>query len=434
MARMVKKPLKLGKSGCSCSMPGVWQAVGYNPGAAVIYHSPKGCGHLTGETSLRMYYHSWSEEDFVKEEYIAPLVVSGLREEHSIFGGDQQLHDCIAEVIAKYQPQYLVIANSCVAGVIGDDVQAVALEAEEKWQIPVLTVPTWGFLEGNYNYHAGFYHTGRALMEEFMGRQPKLENSVTVLGDRTAVTGMAMEEMKTILQYFSLQIQSSFPTHASLEALRRIPSSSCSILLGGTPQSYSWMRKLGLDLEELLGVPFFDAEYPVGWQTTQKWLEKLGKFLQQEEAALLAKKEQEKRLQQALEKMRGKVAGARAVLCLGRPLLYFQPDWLLELLELAQISLAGIILLEELTEQQEKEIRVELNKLTGAPIVREADKAQLWEKGDFLLTTREEKDHQQRQLLLPLPPPVGVGGLLFFLEKITRLLQRPGQRGGIIYG
>jgi nitrogenase molybdenum-iron protein alpha/beta subunit len=57
-----------------------------------------------------------------------PLLSSQLEEKHSIFGGVDRLKQCIAYAVEEYQPKCLVLAGSCVAGVIGDDVEAVAKE------------------------------------------------------------------------------------------------------------------------------------------------------------------------------------------------------------------------------------------------------------------------------------------------------------------
>lgn len=42
---------------------------------------------------------------------------------------------CIEDVVNTYRPKCLIIANSCVAGVIGDDVEAVGKESEVKYGI-----------------------------------------------------------------------------------------------------------------------------------------------------------------------------------------------------------------------------------------------------------------------------------------------------------
>ncbi|NLI12079.1 nitrogenase component 1 [Pelotomaculum propionicicum] len=427
-----KRPVVTIKGGCSCSMPGVWRAVAHNEGAVVIYHSPKACGHVTREMNLGGYYRSVARREFVPRQYMAPLVVSGLKEEHSIFGGAEQLRQCIGYVVTRYKPAYIVIANSCVAGVIGDDVQAVAYEAGQEWKIPVMSVPCSGFLDGEY--YAGFYHTGRALADRFMFPRPAMENTVTLLGDRGGPGGPDVQEMKGLLQYFGLKAHCHFPGYASLEEIQRVPASALCVPLGGRAEAFSWMRRLASDLEEMFGVPFLDHDCPVGWQGTKTWLKNMGKLLGRKSQVLLAEKEQEQRLRQQVVKSRAKIRAARVVLCIGRPLLHFQPDWVFELLAYTGVSLDGIILLRGLTGQQRDAMRRELQNNTEAPVFDQREGAAVLETADLVVTTHELAEDTKRQLFLPVLSPVGVGGLVLVMQKLARLAERPARRGGIIYG
>jgi len=429
---MSKRPVVTIKGGCSCSMPGVWRAMAHNEGAVVIYHSPKACGHVTRDMDLGSHYRSVARREFVPKQYTAPLVVSGLKEEHSIFGGAEQLRQCIKYVVARYKPAYIVIANSCVAGVIGDDVQAIACEAGQEWKIPILSVPRSGFLDGEY--YAGFYHTGRALADRFMFPRPAIENTVTLLGDRGGPGGLDVQEMKGLLQYFGLKVHCHFPGYATLEEIQRVSTSALSVPLGGRAESYSWMRRLASDLQEMFGVPFLDHDCPVGWQGTKTWLKNMGKFLGRESRALLAEKEQEQRLRQQVVKSRAKIRAARAVLCIGRPLLHFQPDWVLELLAHAGVLLEGIILLRGLTGQQRDAMRQVLKIYTEAPIFDQREGDAVLKTADLVVTTHELAEDTKRQFFLPMLPPVGVGGLVLLMQKLVRLAERPGRRGGIVYG
>ena len=69
-----------------------------------------------------------------------PLISSNIREKDTIFGGVNRLHQCISYVMETYRPECLFIASSCVAGVIGDDVEQEAEDAEMEYGIPVVSV------------------------------------------------------------------------------------------------------------------------------------------------------------------------------------------------------------------------------------------------------------------------------------------------------
>jgi nitrogenase molybdenum-iron protein alpha chain len=426
-----KKNVITMKRSYSCSMSGVWNAVAHNRGALVIYHSPKACGHVTHTMELGSHYRSLARLEMNWQQYNAPLITSNLKEEHSIFGGTEQLRKCIDYVVERYRPEYIVIANSCVAGVIGDDVKSVTTAAQEMWNIPMLSVDSQGFFS---DYYTGYYQAGLALIEQFMYRQERKKDTVTLLGDRGGPQGIDVQEIKELLVLFGLDVHCQFPGYASLEEIQQVPSSSLCVLLGGRVKSHVGIHTLAVDLETKFDIPFFDTPCPIGWQETKDWLRRMGQFLGKENEALEAIGQQEEKLQHAIDSYSPKLENQKVVLCIGRPLLYFQPAWALELLTQAKVNVTGIILLKGLTEQQQQEMRTELEKHTAAPIWQEQEENKALEKAEIAVTTHELSDSIRRQFFLPVIPPVGVGGMIGLLCKLARLAGRSKVRGGIVYG
>jgi nitrogenase molybdenum-iron protein alpha chain len=413
-------------------MPGVWRAVAHNPGAVVVLHSPKGCAYLVRNMELSNYYRALACHETCAEQYSAPLIVSGLREEHAIFGGAVQLRQCLDYVVTSYRPKYIVIANSCVAGVIADDTAAVAAQAEKEWGIPVISIPGHGFLDDGY--HAGFEQVGQALTERFMSWQPLQKDTVTLLGDGCPNTVDTLE-MQDLLRAYGLRIHCHFPGYASLAAIRRVPASALNIILGGRPQSFACLRKLAVTMVARFGIPFFDYYYPVGWDGVKTWLTNLGHFLKRDAAVLAAVSQQEERLWPRLKEVQSRLKGMRTVLCIGRPLLHFDPVWVLEMLNMSKVSLLGVVLLDGLTRTQREELQRELSgQDVKVPSFTQDSGAELCKAAELVITTHELEIADQRQFFLPVLPPVGVGGLLQLLSKLKRLAQRSPDRGGIIYG
>jgi len=430
---MTKRYMVTMKRSCSCSMPGVWCAVAHNEGAVVIFHSPKACGHVTRVMELGSHYYSVSRQRFIPKQYTAPLITSNLQEEHSIFGGTDQLRHCIDYVVERYNPNYIMIANSCVAGVIGDDTQAIACDAERNWDRPVMTVPCSGFLDGEY--YAGFYHAAKMLTDRLMDQQPTLANTVTLLGDRGGPHGADAQEIQQLLAFFGLRVHCHFPGYASLEEIRRVPASAlCIPLGGGRSQSSFSMQQLATDIHVRFGIPFLNHKYPVGWQGITSWIRKLGEQLGKEREAELAVIEQNARLQRQVAQCRANMQAIKAVICIGRPLIHFQPEWVIELLELAGVSLDGIVLFDGLTLEQKAAMRQELKNLTAVSILEEDEGVAVIEAADILVTTHELEDETKRQFFLPVLPPLGVGGMIELLNKLSRLARRSGRQGGVLYG
>lgn len=419
----------------SCSLPGVWRAVAHNEGAVVVYHSPKACGHIARQMEVGGYYYSLARRHAGPVPYTAPLITSNLREEHSIFGGTDQLRQCLDHVVERYKPAYIMIANSCVAGVIGDDTQAIAREAERKWGIPMLPIAGSGFLDGEY--HGSFYHAAQALVDRFMQTQPTCPDQITLLGDCGGPYGAYAKEITGLLSPFGLQVHCRFPGYASLAEIRRVPASALCLPLGGSPHGYSYMRRLAANLQEQFAIPFLDRDYPVGWQGTKIWLKELAARLGQEGKLAQAEAEQNERLQGHVAQCRPALQGVKVVFCIGRPLFAAELAWITELLELAGVKLTGVVLFSSLSAEQENTLRQELSQYpayAALPLAGEQAGGPLLQAADLLVTTHELEDETKRQLFLPMLPPLGVGGLISLLGKLARLAKRSGQQGGVIYG
>ncbi len=427
-----KRPVVSLKSGCSCSMPGVWRAVAHCDGAVVIFHSPKACAHITQEMGLGIHYRLVSRQEFVPGHYRAPLISSELNDEHSIFGGAEQLRVCIRSVAERYRPSYIVIASSCVAGIIGDDIAEVASLAEQEFNIPVIASPCSGYLDGEY--HAGFYHTAMAVAERFITAQPVLPGTVTILGDRGGPGSEDCREMERLLQYFGLEVHAHFPGYASLSDMRQVGASALNILIGGRAQSYAWIRRLAAGLEDRSGTPFFDRDHPVGWLGTTAWLSELGALLKCPQAARQAIAAEQQRLQDAVFESRRTLRLARVALVIGRPLQYFEPGWVLELIAQAEMELVAIVLLRGMTGQQQELLRQALAMYTKVPVLLQNQADAALQTAELVMTTHELENETLRQFFIPVLPPIGVNGFLKQLQKLERLAQRPAQRGGILYG
>jgi nitrogenase molybdenum-iron protein alpha chain len=413
-------------------MAGVWQAVAHNEGAAVIFHSPQACAHIGKEMELSASYRILARGQFARF-YTAPLIASGLTEEHSIFGGGDQLLQCIRHVAARYQPHYILVTNSCVAGIIGDDTEAVVKQAAAELSLPVIAVPGHGFLDGDY--YSGFYQAANLLADHLMSPLPRQADTVALLGDRGGPESEDIREIERMLTDFGLTVLCHFPSYASLDDIRRLPSVALSVPLAGKGMNYPWLYKLGQNLQQKFGIEFFDSPYPVGWLATRDWIEKLGRQLKRQEAAANAICNQHQRLEREIVPYRQVLQAITTVLCIGRPLLYFEPAWVFEFLALGGVQPSAVILLDDLTDSQRREMIERLTLHTQAPVLNQQAGAAALAAAELVITTHELPDSSsKRQLFLPLLPPAGVGGIVSFLRKTARLAMRHGSRGGIVYG
>ena len=62
-----------------------------------------------------------------------------------IYGGEKRLFKSIREIIEKYDPPAVFVYQTCVTGMIGDDIEAVCQRARERFGKPVIPVNAPGF-------------------------------------------------------------------------------------------------------------------------------------------------------------------------------------------------------------------------------------------------------------------------------------------------
>ncbi|MGM9582618.1 MAG: nitrogenase component 1 [Phascolarctobacterium sp.] len=403
---------------CSCSMPGVWRAVAYCQGVVVIFHSPRACAHVARTMDINAHYRTIADGNREKQGSV-PLLSSQLEEKHSIFGGVERLEACLAYAVQEYAPECLVIANSCVAGVIGDDVQSVAGKAEQQYKVPVLSLDCCGFLDGEY--YQGYYGITELLVERFLQPLPTRRGQVLLLGDNGGPWGHYAKEVTRLLNAMDVKILGQFPGYMPFKDLPRAAAAEAIIVLGGRSQTHVGLTKIAQLMQDKLGIPYLN-QYPVDWEQTQGWLVAVGKLLNREiEAEQVLAKERElfyKRLEKYLSVTKGK----RVVLCIGRLLQYFHPAAVLATIELLKLDLQGVVLLNAY-EPKEREKMLQVLAAYPKLKVYSADEGDaVLQEADIVLTTHELQNKELKQIFLPMLPKVGTMGELEFMEIIYRSL------------
>lgn len=98
-----------------------------------LVHGPIGCASYTWDIRGSLT----SGSDIFRTSFSTDL-----REKDIVFGGEKKLTTIITELMENdnYQPEVIFIYSTCVVGVIGDDLKAVARRAEEKYGIRVIPV------------------------------------------------------------------------------------------------------------------------------------------------------------------------------------------------------------------------------------------------------------------------------------------------------
>ena len=428
MALKTKWLLTKSKS-CSCTLVGVYRALVCCPGVVVIFHGPIGCAHVASTMDLGASFRVMA--DGGKENCgTIPLVSSHLREKDGIFGGIDRLSDCISYVMDTYHPKCVWIVSSCVAGIIGDDIEQEAKAAESSYGIPVIPMPFAGFLGGEYS--DGYYQTTEMMIRRFFRKQKRVKGRVLLLGDQMGPEGQYVREIKRLLSRFGLTVKWQFPGHVPFEEWKDIPSADFSILLGTVGQR-GGMMKIAQLLEDTYGVRTLGNVYPVGWNPTKNWIRALADLLHEKEQGEAIIKEEEARIERAASSFLPVTEGKMAVIGIGRGPRWYHPKETLARIARLRLACAGIVFFDNLTEGDKKILREEIAAVGDIPIYNSRDGQAVMDACDILLTTNEIYNTKARQLFIPMVPLTGTEGEIAELRAMYRLLCRYGKKGGVAY-
>lgn len=427
MAIKTKRFITSRKS-CSCSMPGVWRAVAYCQGVVVIFHSPRACAHVARTMDINAHYRTIADGRR-EEQGSVPLLSSQLEEKHSIFGGVERLEACIAYAVQEYAPECLVIANSCVAGVIGDDVQSVARKAEQQYKLPVLSLDCCGFLDGEY--YQGYYGITELLVERFLQPLPTRKGQVLLLGDNGGPWGHYAKEVTRLLNAMGVSVLGQFPAYMPFKELPKAAAAEAIIVLGGRGQTHVGLTKIAQLMQAKLGIHYLN-QYPVDWEQTQDWIVAVGKLLHREKEAEQVLINERALFYKRLEQYLSVTKGKRVVLCIGRLLQYFHPAAVFATIELLKLDLQGVVLLNAYEPKEKDKMLQVLTNYPQLKIYSSDEGDAVLKQADIVLTTHELQNKELKQIFLPMLPKVGTMGELEFMEIIYRSLCSK-IKGGLSY-
>ena len=428
MALKTKWLLNKAKSS-SCPMVGVYRALSFSKGCVVIFHSPLGCAHVAQTMDMGSGFRVLADGGRESMKGI-PLVSSNLREKDGIFGGIDRLHQCISYVMEAYKPQCLFIVTSCVAGVIGDDVEEEASLAEEEYGIPVIAMPFAGFLGGEYS--EGYYQTVNLMISRFFEKQEKLAGTVVLLGDQMGPEGQYVREVKRLLSLFGLQVLYQFPGYVPFEEWKLVPCASLSILLGTAGQP-GGMADVAEKLEKDYDIPTLGAVYPVGWENTQQWIRALAKKLGKVEKGEAIIKDEEIRIQNAVKDFIPVTKGKKAVIGVGRGPRWYNPAETLSSVSRLEMEISGVVLFNNLTDQEKAALKERISDFGQVPVYDTEKGQAVINEADVFLTTNEVFNTKTKQLFIPMVPLTGTEGEIAQLRAVYRLLCRYGNKGGVAY-
>ncbi|MBP2132593.1 nitrogenase molybdenum-iron protein alpha chain [Methanomicrobium sp. W14] len=130
-----------------------------------ITHGPIGCGYYSWGT--RRNKARADDKTPPEQIYTAMCFSTDMQESDIVFGGEKKLARMIDEVVEAFHPRAINICSTCPIGLIGDDLNAVAKAAEEKYGITVIPYNCEGYK--GVSQSSGHHIANNQIMDKIIG-------------------------------------------------------------------------------------------------------------------------------------------------------------------------------------------------------------------------------------------------------------------------
>lgn len=271
-----------------------------------LVHGPIGCASYTWDirgsltSGADLYRNSFSTD---------------LKERDIIFGGEKKLAAAIDELVAKYRPKLVFIYSTCIVGVIGDDLEAVAKAAAGRHGIEVIPVQSSGFA-GNKaaGYRAAcdalfrLIAPGTAAEAALVGK----DRSINYLGDFN-LAGEAWI-IRDYLAQIGVDVNAVFTGDSSYGELKKATRARLNII-----QCAGSMTYLAGRMEETYGIPYMRVSF-LGLADTADSLRRIagalgGGSLSERAEDLIAR--ETAKVRPVIDGYRARLAGKKAAVYVG---------------------------------------------------------------------------------------------------------------------
>lgn len=274
---------------------------------AIILHGSLGCGssHLsrTGlKKSARAQRNKPEATDTVWLE-------TNLNDNDVISGGIDKLRETILYAESEYRPDAIIVANGCVPGIIGDDIDSLINELDERLAAKVVPVHCEGFkskfVSSGYDsaYHGVLKklvtppgRIPRTIPDDIADSTEKYMYSKTVNLLNVGSNSYGDEaELSRLLRALDLNVR-VLPLYANIEEISRINEAALNISICATHDDY-----LIGHLKERFGTEYMIDTLPIGIKNTNQWLREIAKFFKLENEVEKLIEIENSQLQEALE-------------------------------------------------------------------------------------------------------------------------------------
>lgn len=220
-----------------------------------------------------------------------PAVSSSMTEDAAVFGGLSNMIEGLENAYAIYKPKMIAVSTTCMAEVIGDDLNAFIKKAKEKQSVPEDFLITFAHTPSFVGSHiVGYDNMMKGILSQLTaGKKKETNNKINLIPGFETYTGNIRELKRmldimgvsyTVLSDSSDMLDSpNYGEYRLYQGGTKIEDAMDSINAIGTIalQKYSTI-KTGEYITQNFGHPFISGPYPVGIKNTDTFLENVSRL------------------------------------------------------------------------------------------------------------------------------------------------------------
>jgi nitrogenase molybdenum-iron protein alpha chain len=290
--------------------------------SVIIIHAPIGCGG----SSLAV---AGTNKGFMKmrDPGAKGLIWlnTNLDESDVIKGGESKLRQAVLFADREFRPDAIIIANSCVPALIGDDLDGILAQLQTEVTAKIVPVHCEGFkTKIQASAYDAVYHgilrnlvsereqEQRIIPDELEELQEKYRRSRTVnILNVSSMSRFDEIELTRIMTALDLKVR-YLPCYAHPDDFETVTEAALNVSLCATHDDYF--------VEHMLTkheIPFVLRAIPIGIANTNKWIRDIAKFFKIEDSAERFIEAETLELENALTPYREVLRGKRAFLAGG---------------------------------------------------------------------------------------------------------------------
>lgn len=237
-----------------------------------IVHGPIGCAYFSWMTRRNKAVPT---ED--GKYYLNYCVSTDMQESDIVFGGEKKLARMIDEVVEIFKPNAISLSATCPVGLIGDDIQAVAKAAQQKYGISITAYNCEGYK--GVSQSAGHHIANNIWMDQIVGQgdleEPPSKYTINILGEYNI--GGDSWEVERVLKEIGYHVQAVMTGNGSYDALKNAHVANLNLV-----QCHRSINYIADMLEKKYGTPWLKINF-IGIRATIDSLRNMALYFGDEE-------------------------------------------------------------------------------------------------------------------------------------------------------